>query len=426
MFKRKILFAALFAPLAILFLSAQISAPPVYSPRLGIGGAPPTSNGDLRVYGNFQLDGTCTGCPVTSPAGSNTQVQFNNAGAFGGDAGFTYNSATDTATIGTIAATSGTIGGSNICRADGTNCVTTGAANPSATVGLTATNGAATTYARSDSAPALSQAITPTWTGLHQFNAGVSVNAGATAATSFMRPLTDATLYSLLGRSQAGPGIQARWDSGTTNRYVALGKYDNAGVWTAQLTLNDGGEIGVGASNSQGTSGQVLTSAGAGSAPTWSNPSIAKTCTAACDLTGLLVGQSAMIRKPNTQSVTSSTTLTADNELQFSNAPTGGYIMEGLYQVTDGGGGVRVGFSASGVSATGNASCGGTLQVLSVTTTNPGAMQCATAATSVFTYQGIITRGTAGFITVMFAQQTSNVAATTMGTDSFVMLTRYY
>ena len=42
-------------------------------------------------------------------------------------------------------------------------------ANPSATIGLSAVNGSATTFMTSDSAPALSQSITPTWTGLHQF-----------------------------------------------------------------------------------------------------------------------------------------------------------------------------------------------------------------------------------------------------------------
>ncbi len=43
-------------------------------------------------------------------------------------------------------------------------------ANPSATVGLTAVNGSAPTFMTSDSAPALSQSITPTWTGNHTFN----------------------------------------------------------------------------------------------------------------------------------------------------------------------------------------------------------------------------------------------------------------
>lgn len=48
-------------------------------------------------------------------------------------------------------------------------------ANPSATIGLAAVNGSATTPMRSDAAPALSQAIAPTWTGKHTF---VSAGAG--------------------------------------------------------------------------------------------------------------------------------------------------------------------------------------------------------------------------------------------------------
>ena len=45
-------------------------------------------------------------------------------------------------------------------------------ANPTATAGLSAINGTATTAMRSDAAPALSQAITPTWTGTHTFSNG--------------------------------------------------------------------------------------------------------------------------------------------------------------------------------------------------------------------------------------------------------------
>lgn len=48
--------------------------------------------------------------------------------------------------------------------------VPTGSANPSATLGLTAVNGSAATYMTSDSAPALSQAIVPTWTGIHTWS----------------------------------------------------------------------------------------------------------------------------------------------------------------------------------------------------------------------------------------------------------------
>lgn len=76
-------------------------------------------------------------------------------------------------------------------------------------------------------------------------------DSGATAATSFMLAKSDQKLYSLLGRTQAGPGIQARWDSATTNRYYAIGTYDNSGTWTETMrwangqvtgTLNTDGE----------------------------------------------------------------------------------------------------------------------------------------------------------------------------------------
>jgi hypothetical protein len=49
-----------------------------------------------------------------------------------------------------------------------------GFANPTGTVGLTVVNGSALTAMRSDAAPPLSQAITPTWTGVHIFKEGAT------------------------------------------------------------------------------------------------------------------------------------------------------------------------------------------------------------------------------------------------------------
>lgn len=65
------------------------------------------------------------------------------------------------------------VGTQPLCQQNGTNCPggETGFANPTGTIGLTAVNGVLTTAPRSDSAPALSQAIVPTWIGLHTFNA---------------------------------------------------------------------------------------------------------------------------------------------------------------------------------------------------------------------------------------------------------------
>lgn len=66
----------------------------------------------------------------------------------------------------------------------------TSSANPTASVGLTAVNGSATTYMRSDGAPALSQAITPTWTQVHTFSAKPVMNAGATVNAASGTALT--------------------------------------------------------------------------------------------------------------------------------------------------------------------------------------------------------------------------------------------
>jgi len=52
-------------------------------------------------------------------------------------------------------------------------------ANPSATIGLTVTNGTAATFMRSDAAPALNQGITPTWTGVHTFQPAGGISAVA-------------------------------------------------------------------------------------------------------------------------------------------------------------------------------------------------------------------------------------------------------
>lgn len=52
---------------------------------------------------------------------------------------------------------------------DGVLLANAAGANPTGTVGLTAVNGSAGTFLRSDGAPALSQAIVPTWTGVHTF-----------------------------------------------------------------------------------------------------------------------------------------------------------------------------------------------------------------------------------------------------------------
>lgn len=68
-------------------------------------------------------------------------------------------------------------------------------ANPSASLGLSAVNGSATTFMRSDGAPALSQSIVPTWTGAHTFNSDVFGRQGGYNSLAFSFVGTTTGIY---------------------------------------------------------------------------------------------------------------------------------------------------------------------------------------------------------------------------------------
>lgn len=115
-------------------------------------------------------------------------------------------------------------------------------ADPTASVGLTAVNGTAATYMRSDAAPALSQAIVPTWTGAHTwsaastFNAAVQVNAvfGLNTAASTPIDMFHSVTTGIMGRFRnSSNGIQLTFRIDTTNSTVGL---DTANA-TGGLTL---------------------------------------------------------------------------------------------------------------------------------------------------------------------------------------------
>jgi hypothetical protein len=77
-----------------------------------------------------------------------------------------------TGTLATARMGSGTANSASYLRGDNTwqAISSSTGANPSAPIGLTAVNGSASTFMRSDGAPALSVAIAPTWTGNHTWN----------------------------------------------------------------------------------------------------------------------------------------------------------------------------------------------------------------------------------------------------------------
>lgn len=82
-------------------------------------------------------------------------------------------------------------------------------ANPTGTIGLTAVNGTAATPMRSDAAPALSQAIAPTWTGTHTFSP-------ASGRTTF-NAVADDFAFAAVGSSTVGQSYGFFCQAGTNS-----------------------------------------------------------------------------------------------------------------------------------------------------------------------------------------------------------------
>lgn len=109
--------------------------------------------------------------------------------------------------------------------------------NPAASVGLSAVNGVAGTWMRSDAAPALSQAIAPTMTGAWVFTpaAGVAITVNAPSGQS---PLT------LNGTDIANAAINS---SATANR--AVWRFQQGGVNNGFIGVDGSQALLTGSSN---------------------------------------------------------------------------------------------------------------------------------------------------------------------------------
>jgi hypothetical protein len=111
-------------------------------------------------------------------------------------------------------------------------------ANPTAVVGLSAVNGSAGTFLRSDGAPALSQSISPTWTGTHLFTGDATVGAGTYAGIS--PGSLNADIRSIFFSDPTGVAneniweIRARFDAKTFSiRTIADAVADSRAAWSA-------------------------------------------------------------------------------------------------------------------------------------------------------------------------------------------------
>jgi hypothetical protein len=151
-------------------------------------------------------------------------------------------------------------------------------ANPTATIGLAAVNGTATTGLRSDGAPALSQAISPTWTGLHQWartggaaghktvlsSVATELHGGTGTPTQsgmvFDKPSSDITNSQGILWSQSGV---AKWYM-ATDAQTSSGENDLVLVWDQTYGASRTGQDMFRIAPSAGTTTQFRAWLGAG------------------------------------------------------------------------------------------------------------------------------------------------------------------
>ncbi|MDQ2999874.1 MAG: right-handed parallel beta-helix repeat-containing protein [Fibrobacterota bacterium] len=97
-----------------------------------------------------------------------------------------------------------------------------GGANPTATIGLTATNGTALTMMRSDAAPALNQGIIPEWTQNHAFQKRIEFSDfGVAVAGSILRTAADGIVFR--GADGSANNVVLQTSAGTTVLRIPTG-----------------------------------------------------------------------------------------------------------------------------------------------------------------------------------------------------------
>lgn len=115
-------------------------------------------------------------------------------------------------------------------------------ANPTGTVGLTAVNGSAATFLRSDGAPPLSQAISPTWTGVHTFSfsgIAVDINSANPRQRYFVTGATANQGVSLFVPSSTGIEFDSATDAAPTAAVTSLWKGVRTGAAWSSLQLGN-------------------------------------------------------------------------------------------------------------------------------------------------------------------------------------------
>lgn len=136
------------------------------------------------------------------------------------------------------------------------------AANPTGSVGLTAVNGSASTFLRSDGAPALSQSIAPTWTGVHRFAANIDID---TEKQIGYDPVDNQATVAGASVPDYGITIGSQHTGWSPNRGLSIGGYAGVAIVVARTlqvevlngVLKASGVIQVAGTTVAGASGTI-------------------------------------------------------------------------------------------------------------------------------------------------------------------------
>jgi len=131
-----------------------------------------------------------------------------------------------------------------------------GFANPSTLIGLAVVNGSTTTAMRSDAAPALSQAIAPTWTAAHTFTAGISM--AATKITNLAQAIASTDALAAGRTITEGAGLAGNTYDLTANRTLALGLPSTLTVSTVDAASGTTHAHAITSSSNPGAAAMIL------------------------------------------------------------------------------------------------------------------------------------------------------------------------